>query len=624
MSNHLADDSRLKLPQPVSNHSSGQRAPSFFDSDQTPPVVVVWMNSDLHTPLLSEGQLKQLMQSMPNRDFRPQQAESIAWQPDSRSSVRSASFTQPLPGEPLGLTSVPQQITNFNDRLKALRARYETKTKQVATDDSADSILKSEMNSLLGLAGDWIERAASELKKFEKDTAKESAFNDDLKSQEIELAKEKKLASSNLTTKLDLLSNVRSEAIEKLQKDLKEQEAKLAASMEKQREVRKEISNRDQRVTELPSLMRKNAKEEDRIKQELEELKRQPDDLNRSLQELWLDAKFLSLEIIEKSLDLESNRNQQFARILPLQLEELALRIRRFNSRLEELRGRSDELRDQQIDERRLAARRALDKKLTQSTPQLKELAEFNVDLVVQKKTMAKKGDELEKELISVKRMQDELAKSQEQIEDQIEKLGPTASGIRLVEHRRSLISTGKSQHRLLELKEQLQYKQTRKLIVQERRDRLVLGDFFKLKVLANVEEQVQDLVQRQLAVDVANELMETEKEYATDLLIMFEDNIDKLSQLEAAHKTLIDEVNKARAFSDKNALWIRSAKPFEINDLKICQDGLQSVIKSDEWRGLRDHTYQTFRQRPYDAGLLALVIGSLLVVRRRLRWSHE
>ena len=237
---------------------------------------------------------------------------------------------------------------------------------------------------------------------------------------------------------------------------------------------------------------------------------------------------------------------------------------------------------------------------------------------------MAVKSDELEKELINVEHLQTRLDESQKRIESQIDTLGPTASGIRLVEHRRSLISTGKSQHRLLELADRLQEKQARKLRVRERLNQLVLGDDFKLDVLAQVEQQVEDQTQRKMAVDVANDLMQTEKEYATDLLMMFEDNIQKLSQLEAAHKTLIDEVNKAKAFSDKNALWVRSSKPIEINDLKLCRAGLQSIITSDQWQELGDRTYESVKKRPYDVGLLALVIGSLLVVRRRLRWSHE
>ena len=630
----LTTDSLSTPSQTVSNQSAVGQAQTFFRGDQPPPVVVVWLNSDLQTPLLSKGQLKQLMRTIPDRDLRTQQFNGNTRQTNSQSSVRLASFDEAVseettPDEPvaettLGVETSQEQITTFNKRLMDIRDRHASKTKQIANDESADSTIKSELNNLLGLANEWIERAASDLKEFESETAKKVAFKTNLTKRELELAEEREKARSNFSPKPDFLPSALSEKIENLQKDLSNQEADLRSSMDALDKVRKEISVRDRRVTELPSLKRKNAKEEDETKGKLEELKNQPDGLNRALQKLWLDAKFLSLEITEKSLELESNRKEQTARILPLELEELTLRIRRYKTRLAETRGRSDMLRDQQLDERRVAARDALNKTLTQSTPQLKELAEFNFDLVTQKKSMAVKSDELEKELINVRQMKKKLDESQERIEDQIETLGPTASGIRLVEHRRSLISTGKSQSRLLELADRLQHKQARKLLVKERKDQLVLGDSFKLEVLANVEDQVEDHVQRQTAVDVANQLMETEKEYATDLINMFEDNIDKLSQLESAHKALIDAVHKARAFSDKNALWVRSAKPIEINDFSLCQAGLQSIVTSDQWQEIGNHACQTFQKRPYDVGLFAMVIGSLLVVRRRLRWSHE
>ena len=620
----LNADALSKVQQTISSQSTARRAQSFFDSDQPPPVVVVWMNSDLQTSLLSEGQLKQWMQSIPEHDNLTQKTPGNNWQPNPESRVGLVSHTQTEQESPLGFSSPTQQIDDFNLRLREIRQRLESKKKQIAADESIDSTSKSDMGNLLGLAGDWIARAESDLTAFQKETEAEAKFDSNLRIRELELVKEKKLASSLLSSKLDLLPSVRSEAINVLQKWLKDDEALLLSSTDKRNEVREQISTRDQRVTELPGLQRRNAKEEDEAKRLITELDGQPDDLNRSLQKLRFEAKFLSLEITEKSLKLESRRREQDGRILPLELEELTLRIRRIKTKLEELRGRSDKLRDEELNARREAARNALNEELTQSTPQLKELAKFNIDLVIQKKELAKKNDELEQELINVKQLQSELDESQKQIEHQINTLGPTASGIRLVEHRRSLISTGKSQNRLLELKDRLQHKQTRKLVLKERLEQLVLGDTFELEVLAAVEAQVTEHVKRQTAVDVAADLLETQKKYGTDLLAVFEDNIQKLSQLEAAHRTLIAEVRNAKAFSDENALWVRNSKPIEFNDLNLCRAGLQSVITSDQWQGLGDHAYETFQKRPYDAGLLALVIGSLLVVRRRLRWSHD
>ena len=620
----LTAESPAESLQAHPNHSSVLKTPSFFKNNHSPPVVVVYLNSDLQTSLLSEAQLKQWMRSIPEHDNETQESNFNPLQANSASHVGLVSFGEPVPETPRGFADATKKIKDFEKRLVDITGRLDTKQKQIAAGEVGDQVNKSELNSVLSIVSEWVARAKSDLEKLKEENQKEVQFEANLEKQQQLLVTEQMKEGSELPAFLRTLPRNRSRALGALQSKVHEDEVILQSGTDELSKIRERIATRDQRVTELPRLLRENAKEEDKTKRLMEDFQDQSDDLNQALQKLRFEAKFLSLEITEKSLKLESRRKEQVGRMLPLQLEVLTLRIRRMKVELAELRKRSDQLRDQQLNERRLAAGNALNEKLTQSTPQLKELAEFNIELVSQKSSMAIKSDELEKELLNVTQMEKKLADSQKRIEAQIKTLGPTASGIRLIEHRRSLISTGKSRNRLFELAERTQHKQARKLVVKERLDQLVLSDFFKLDVLAKVEEQVNDPMQQKMAVEVANQLMETEKEYATDLMGMFDDNINKLLQLVAAHRTLIDTVDKARAFSDENALWVRSSKPIEINDLKRCQAGLQSVITSEQWRGLGDHACTTFKKRPYDVGLLALVIGSLLVVRRRLRWSHE
>ena len=589
---------------------------SLFQQDQ-PPVVVVWTNSDLHNAVMSEQQLKQWMYSgLGQEDLKPA-ARIDTWQADSEGQVHSASFMSTETGVPL-LTRLERQVIDFDERMATIKKQYETKKKQL--DDELGEVDggEDEAKNLSKQALDWIGRASSGLEELKSKLKEEEGFEGELKEREASLDAEKK-------RKPELLPSIHGESFDQLQKKWKARQASLQASIDRRSVIREQISERAQRVTELPGLLREKAKEENDIKKLIAELHAKAgDNLSRSFEKLLLDAKLLSLEITEKSLELEGRRQEHFGRIWPLELEEVTLEIKLMDAELVVLSERSDELRDREIQERLKAARIALNANLTQSTPMLKELAEFNADLASRQTSLAVKSDELENELINVRQLQEELDESHERIKDQILTLGPTASGIRLVEHRRSLISTGKSQNRLLELAEQLQSKQTRKLLLEERRDQLVLGDEFKLSVLAAVEKQVTDSKERQMAVSVADQLLETQKNYATDLIEVFNANISKLTQLEVAHGALIDKVQEVKAFSDKNALWIRSAKPIELDDLKRCQSGLQSVLVSDQWGQLTNQATENFGKHPYHAGLLALVIGSLLVVRRRLRWSHE
>ena len=515
---------------------------------------------------MSERQLKQWMHSGLGQEDLKRTTRINTWQLHTESPVRSASFVAPEAGAPV-LARSDQEIKKFKERLEEIRKRYKTKKQQLDEESKEGDDSQDELNSLSKQAFDWIGRATSGLETLETKTKEEKEFEDNLKKQEASLAKEKekleakikkeKLEAKNKAekelednlkkqkadpakeknSKPELLPSDRGESLEQLQKALKEQQAILQDSIDSRSKIREQLSARDQRVAELPGLLRERVKEENETKKLIDELKAKAEEsLSRSLEILLLDARLLSLEISEKSLELDNRRQEQMGRILPLKLEEVTLRIKRLDAELEELSKRSDKLRDRKIQEREDAARKILkdlNKNVTQSTPMLKELAEFNVGLVGDKKELAKKSDLLENELSNVRQLQEELDQSHEQIKSQVETLGPTASGIRLVEHRRSLISTGKSQNRLLELVEQMQLNQTKKLLVKERRDQLVLGDDFKLDVLAAVEKQVEEDLgkqvlspelatkQREMAVNVADQLLETQKKYTTDLVCL-------------------------------------------------------------------------------------------------------
>ena len=83
----------------------------------------------------------------------------------------------------------------------------------------------------------------------------------------------------------------------------------MQASIDSRSEIRERISERAQAVTELPGLLREKTKEEQDIKKLLAELHAKAEDnLSRSLEKLLLEAKLLSLEITERSLELEGRR----------------------------------------------------------------------------------------------------------------------------------------------------------------------------------------------------------------------------------------------------------------------------------------------------------------------------
>ena len=388
---------------------------SFFGQDQ-PPVVVVWMNSDLHNALVSEQQLKQWMHSGRGQEDLQPAARIDTWQADLGGQVHPASFMSTEAGAPV-LTRFEEQVKEFDERLAAIRKQYETKKKQLDDELGEGDGGEEEAKNLSKQALDWIGRASSGLEELKAKIKEEEGFEKKLEDQKDSLAAEKKRKAESFQSDLG-------DSFDQLQEKLKRRQATLQVSTDKRSEIRERISARDQRVTELPSLLREKAKEENDIKKLIAELHAKAEDnLSRSFEKLLLEAKLLSLEITERSLELEGRRQEHFGRIWPLELEEVTLEIKRLGAELDELSKRSDKLRDQEIQKREDAARKILkdlNENLTQSTPMLKELAEFNVGLVSDKKELARKSDALENELRNVRRLQEELDESHERIKKQI------------------------------------------------------------------------------------------------------------------------------------------------------------------------------------------------------------
>ena len=128
----------------------------------------------------------------------------------------------------------------------------------------------------------------------------EKELEDNLKKQKADPAKEK-------NSKPELLPSDRGESLEQLQEALKEQQAILQDSIDSRSKIREQLSARDQRVAELPGLLRERVKEENETKKLIDELKAKAEEsLSRSLEILLLDARLLSLEISEKSLELDN------------------------------------------------------------------------------------------------------------------------------------------------------------------------------------------------------------------------------------------------------------------------------------------------------------------------------
>ena len=286
----VANSATNSLSLYVGEEPTADHERSLFQQDQ-PPVVVVWMNSDLHNTLVSEQQIKQWMHAGRGQEDVKPAARIDTWQADSGVQVHSASFISPETGVPV-LTRFQEQVIGFDERLTTIRKQYDTKKKQLDDEVGEDDGSEDEVKNLSKQALDWIGRASSGLEELKTKIKEEDEFEGELKAREASLDTEKK-------RKPELLLSDHGESFDQLQKKLKARQATLQVSIDRRSEIREQISARAQRVTELPSLLREKAKEENDIKKLIAELHSKAEgNLSRSFEKLLLEAKLLSLEII--------------------------------------------------------------------------------------------------------------------------------------------------------------------------------------------------------------------------------------------------------------------------------------------------------------------------------------
>jgi hypothetical protein len=605
--------------QPIQQDEPANR---YFGIHNSRPVVVLWFNSDLESQLLSPDQIKAWISDLPKRDFAtaPNQLDRVQlashWQQEDDTQDKKDS------GKTKNTSDSEEKIVDeaykdFQSRLKEVGELIEGRKQQFTDDKSLDEATRTELLNQISAANEKHQKAKLDFADLTNETQAEKEFETKLTKEQDKLAIEKKTAVTPVDPKID--------SIEVLKEDLRGKESELQAAIDKQKQNRQDVTDRETRLADLPTLRNNVEKKLLQIEKEVDELKQIPDGPKRTLQSLLVKARKLSAEIQTELLSLEAKRQDQLARILPVTREILALRIKRLNEEVDVRRKRLDELRQEQLRKRREKDERELEQSLTRTTTALKELAEENKLLTDRTTTIVANGKQLSKELGDIKDQEIEIDRNFENLKHNMETLGRTASGIRLIEHRRGLTSTGKSRSRLSELNVMLQDSRTKLLNLKETRERLSASDELLQEITSS--EQLQDLKnenERWKATEIAKRLIATQKEYVDQLIQEYDSRIEILSKLEGEHMALVAKVQEVKAFSDENALWVRSAEPIGISDVKKCGIGALKFFNRTGWQSLANIIGDRFKTRPYDAACLVLFVGILFVVQRRLRWSHD
>ncbi len=82
----------------------------------------------------------------------------------------------------------------------------------------------------------------------------------------------------------------------------------------------------------------------------------------------------------------------------------------------------------------------------------------------------------------------------------------------------------------------------------------------------------------------------------------------------------LMNKVKEAREYIDKKALWLKSASPVSVTDLRKSARAVGAFFDSKQWTELLAHTQVRLTSRPYECALAGFVLFVMIIISRRLR----
>ena len=585
-SDQQADQVR-RIPRPI--RDGHLRRASFQEYLTAQPQIV--------TPQL-EGNSP--LQGNPQLQPPPQQPAEIL-QPAETQQPAEVQQTPAEPEESL----IPDDTT-----LEKLESQIKEQIELISK-EAGDETLKQEQLQQLNTANSWIQKANNYQSLIKAQKKLEASFEARLKRLQADLDESPvaNIPDQNLDS-------------ESLQLELQEKRQLLQQKKTELSENQRKMEERDKRIEQLPA--DRSAAEEKLSKSEkgLADLDQQPDGTSKQLSTMILEAKQWAAKKEIEALSIESPRQEESGRLLPLQRSVLSREIQNIESEIQLWNTAYNSKRDQEIVDQANDAER-LRQKVVNSDPGLNAWAQLNHELVVERKNWTDGIEQAQSNLKDVTAEREKIAANLNTLTQATQDDITTEVGISLVEQRHSLAMPWESQARIQTIRSKLKHIRLQNLGWQEERQTISSVD----KI---VEELFMDRHQHGLSIQefksLAHQLVESRVKLLDDLNEDYEVFRDVLVKEDNERVSLIKKITEMQKFIDEKALWIQSANPIwedpigKDSDLLKSLDGFSSLCHSAKWTDFSGRILQRVTSRPSESALVGLVLVSLFVVSQRLR----
>ncbi len=396
---------------------------------------------------------------------------------------------------------------------------------------------------------------------------------------------------------------------EQLAKELIGKQGKLQAAKANLGEIEKQMDRLSGRITQIPAERSSASENLEQIQEEIAERSTQADAPDHQLALLLLEVRRRAAKAELEKLKSEEARQEQGVIIDTLQRDFYSREVSRLQDEVANWEKALKRLRKNEVREDQLAAREEAENAHWLLSP----LAQRNEVLVRDRRVVLDRLQRLNSDLETIVAETESIIKRRTEITNKIEAAGLTGTnGMELVDLRRNLQSTGESHIQIRELQTELRRVNLSKVGLNEERDGLA-------DLAAAVQKELK-IGEQHVLFPNAIEFMESKREYLFQLIKDYQSYGRKISEVSEARKKLIDEINETIIYIDENAIWIRSAEPISIADVKSIVSELDSFFDSDSWAELVASSQQRALKRPYELSFAAFVFVVLVAINRRVK----
>jgi len=325
-------------------------------------------------------------------------------------------------------------------------------------------------------------------------------------------------------------------------------------------------------------------------------------------------AEELAMEYHIDSLDSESKLYELENRLLPLNGDLLAREVKILEAEIENWNHAANQRRRQDLEEEARLARA----QLVDAAPSLRQLATLNSELTERRIKFTEQIRAATEEEIEVKELLNSVHSQHETVEKSIidNKLSQ-ANGLLLVDVRRKIIRPFQSRKRIREINRELQKISLERITLNEQREPLSHPVEYAAEKLKGVHS---DSISDEQLSTMALEIVENIRQQYDQLSADHHTYIDLLGKIVVERKELVREIDATMQFVNKNSLWVRSARPINIEQINKSRSALAKFFSPQQWTQLMADLIHRCMTSPHEsaAGLIGLV--ALFTFSRRFK----